>query len=84
MISSKIPSVAPCAVRAEHKLLEFEAFLFENIFRNLPSNGNVAVFPIRAVQTFDLVLFNGVTCDQRRKKKFGGQHPAAINAINLL
>jgi hypothetical protein len=83
-ISSKIPSVAPCAVRAEHKLLEFEAFRFEDIFRNLFSNGNAAVITIRVVQTFDLVLFGCVTRDQRRKKKFGRQHPAAINATNLL
>jgi hypothetical protein len=83
-ISSEIPSVAPCAARVVRKLLQFLAFRFEDILRNLPTNGNAAVFPIQAVQRFDLVLFGDVTCDQHRRKKSGKQNPAVINAINLL
>ena len=83
-ISRGIPSVAPHAVRAVRKLLQSQAFRFEHIPRSLPINGNTTAIPIHAVQSLDLVLFWGETCDQHRRKKTGRQQPAAINANNLL
>jgi hypothetical protein len=66
------------------KLFQFHIFRFEHIVSSLPSNGNATATPIHAVQSLDLVLFGGVTCDQHRRKKTGRQQPAAINSIILL
>jgi hypothetical protein len=80
-ISRGIPSVERCAVWAIRKLSQFQVFRFEHIPRSLPSNGNATATPIHAVQSLDLVLFSGVTCDQQRRKKTGRQHPTATNLL---